>query len=181
MRTSLFLREPAGKQDHRLSRRVLVGRKKLRVHSDVMHNDAFFGKSPGGHLFSKKLRDRDVERGLLVQDVPLPDIHSGSIMRAEKISIGDGGIVAVNGDDQRNPEPAGQRKSGKPGRGEVSMNQDGPVPLDAPEEKGCISAYLEGDLLEPVPDLRGPGIIAQHDGSIRGKRKARRGPLRTDI
>src|SRR6266566_4252656 len=52
---------------------------------------------------------------------------------------------------------------------------------DAPEEKGRVTEYLEGDLLEPVPDLRCPGIIAQQDGTIGGKRKARRGPLGADI
>src|SRR5438876_269508 len=76
MRASLFLREPAGKQNHRLSRPVPVGLKKLRVYSDVVHYDALFGKSPGDHLLSQKLRDREVERGLLVQEVALADIRS---------------------------------------------------------------------------------------------------------
>src|SRR5437667_7364609 len=53
--------------------------------------------------------------------------------------------------------------------------------LDAPEEKGRITEYLEGNLLEPVPDLRCPGIVAQQDGMIGGKRKARRGSLGADI
>src|SRR6266566_8804112 len=102
-------------------------------------------------------------------------------MRAEKIRVVDRGIVAMNGDDQWHLQPAGQRESGKPGRREVRMDQDGLVLLDAPEEKGRITEYLEGNLLEPVPDLRCPGIVAQQDGMIGGKRKARRGSLGADI
>ena len=116
-----------------------MGLKKIGIHSDVVHQDSLFGESPVDHLFSQKFRGRDVQRGFPVQDVPVADIHSGAIMRAEKIGIGDRGIVAVNGDDERHPEPARQGKSGKPGRGAVSMNQDGLVLPDAPEKKRRIS------------------------------------------
>ena len=52
MPTSLLLREPAGKQNHRLSRNVPVGLEKLRIHPDVVRDDSLLGKSPRDHLFS---------------------------------------------------------------------------------------------------------------------------------
>ena len=116
-----------------------------------------------------------------MQDVPVPDIHSRSIMRADKLSISNRGIVAMNGDDQRHLQPACHGKNREPRWSAVSMNQDGLMLPHTPKEERCASEYLERDLLEPVPELRGPGIIAQHDGPIGGNLQARRGPLGADV